>query len=284
MKKYLLPLIAATAILFASCNKSKTNDDTSAAFGQDVNFVTLMFSPYNMEPIRDDIGSVVNRLDVWLIEGDNVYDYHQLKTETASFGTFHLTLNRTKTYTLIAVGHKADGQAALSDGIISFPNDKVTHSLYYSTTFTPATTTTLNCQMQRIVGMFKFTITDDLPGEVDHMKFTISESGTRFNTATMEAVNKIERVAIPSSMNPNAAGDYVFNIYVMADDMESITNVDITVQALDETEGIIEQRDFSEVPIKDGWVTSYTGTFFVTEPMTINFTVGGWENFEDHPY
>ena len=198
MRKFPLLLITATAILFASCNKQKTNDDTSAAFGQDENLVTLVFSPYTMEPIRDGRGiEVVNRLDVWLIEGDNVYDFHQLKTETTSFGTFHITLNRTKTYELIAVGHKAEGEAALSDGIISFPNDKVTHSMFYTTTFTPANTTTLNCEMLRIVGNFRFTITDELPAEVDHMKFIISESGTRFDVVNQVATNKIERVSIP---------------------------------------------------------------------------------------
>ena len=82
----------------------------------------------------------------------------------------------------------------------------------------------------------------------------------------------------------NANGTTTFNIYIMADDMENITNVNISVQALDETEGIIEQRDFEQVPIQDGWITSYTGTFFVTEPMTINFTVGNWNEFDDHPY
>ena len=284
MKRFLLALIAATAILFASCNKKQTPTN-DIIVSPDENLITMVFSPYNMEPIRGDRGiEVVNRLDLLITEGDNVWDYHQVKNETNNFGTFYIALNRTKTYTIYAVGHKAEGAASLTDGIISWPDDKVTHAMFYTTTFTPANTTTLDCQMQRIVGMFKFTITDDLPGEVDHMQFNISESGTRFNTATMEAMNKIERVVIPSSMNPNAAGDYVFNIYIMSDDMENITDVDITVQAIDENEGIVEQRSFEEVPIKNGWVTSYTGEFFVSSQMTINFTVGNWNEFDDHPY
>ena len=85
-------------------------------------------------------------------------------------------------------------------------------------------------------------------------------------------------------MNPNAAGDYVFNIYIMADNMTQTKNLDITVRAIDENEGIIEERSFSDVPIKNGWVTHYTGTFFVTSELTINFTIGDWSNFDDHPY
>ena len=282
MKKLLLVLIALTAIWCASCKKTKEPDPTVLP---DMNLVTLRFTPYNITPIRGDRGiEVVNRLDLWITDGEEMCDYHQVKNEASGFGTFYIALNRTKTYTIYAVGHKAEGEATLTDGIIAFPNDKVTHAMFYTTTFTPTSAMMLDCQMQRIVGMFKFTITDDLPGEVDHMQFNISESGTRFNTATMEAMNKIERVVIPGSMNPNNAGDYVFNIYIMSDDMENITDVDITVQAIDENEGIVEQRSFEEVPIKNGWVTSYVGEFFVSSQVTINFSVGDWSSFDDHPY
>ena len=285
MKKYLLPLIALTAILFASCSKSKTNDVTPA-FGQDEDLVTFIFEPFNMEPIRGNNPiDVVNRLDLWITEGDNVYDFHQVRTETNSFGTFHIALNRTKTYTLYAVGHKADDEATLTDGIIAFPDDKVTHSMFYTTTFSPANTQSLECAMQRIVGMFKFTITDAIPNDVDHMRFDISESGTRFNVATFTSTNKVARIAIPSSMNPNQQTGYTtFNIFIMADEMDEIKELEISVQAVGANDAVIEQRSFSEVPIKNGWVTSYTGTFFVTTGMTINFTVGDWNLFDDYPY
>lgn len=282
MKKLILALIGLTIISCSSCKKSTTTEPSP--FGPETDLITLSFSPYNMEPIRDDISAVVNRLDVWIIDGEDVYDYHQEKNTATSFGTFHITLNRTKTYTLYAVGHKADGPATLEDGLISFPNNKVTHSMFYTTTFSPATTTVLECAMQRIVGMFKFTITDDLPDDIDHMQFTISESGTKFDVTNQTAANMIERVVTPTSMNPNTAGDYVFNIYIMADNMTQTKNLDITVRAIDENEGIIEERSFSDVPIKNGWVTHYTGTFFVTSELTINFTIGDWSNFDDHPY
>ena len=282
MKKLILALIGLTIIYCSSCKKSTTTEPSP--FGPDTDLITLSFSPYNMEPIRDDISAVVNRLDVWIIDGEDVYDYHQEKNTATSFGTFHITLNRTKTYTLYAVGHKADGPATLEDGLISFPNNKVTHSMFYTTTFSPATTTALECAMQRIVGMFKFTITDELHEDLDHIKFSLSETGLAFDVTTQTAANKAVREWIPSTMNPNANGDYVFNLFIIADNMTEIMNVDITVQAFDENDGIIEQREFTDVPIKNGWVTHYTGTFFVTSELTINFTIGDWSNFDDHPY
>ena len=133
--------------------------------------------------------------------------------------------------------------------------------------------------------MFKFTITDAIPNDVDHMRFDISESGTRFDVATFTSTNKVARIAIPSSMNPNQQTGYTtFNIFIMADEMDEIKELEISVQAVGANDAVIEQRSFSEVPIKNGWVTSYTGTFFVTTGMTINFTVGDWNLFDDYPY
>lgn len=271
------------ALLFASCNKKKTTNELTLS--PDESLVTLTFSPYSMEPIRDDIGTVVNRLDVWIVDGEDVYDYHQVKDQTTTFGTLYVALNRTKTYTLYAVGHKAAGEATLTDNIISFPDDKVTHSMFFTTTFTPASSTSLSCAMQRIVGMFKCVVTDAIPAAVDHMRFAISESGTRFNVVTQTATNKVERESIPSSMTPNQQTGYTtFNIFVMSDDMTSTIDVDITAQAIDEDGNVVEEHQFNDVPIKNGWSTTYTGTFFVTTGFTINFTIGDWSNFDDHPY
>ena len=88
MKKLILALIGLTIISCSSCKKSTTTEPSP--FGPETDMITLSFSPYNMEPIRDDISAVVNRLDVWIIDGEDVYDYHQEKNTATSFGTFHI--------------------------------------------------------------------------------------------------------------------------------------------------------------------------------------------------
>ena len=42
------------------------------------------------------------------------------------------TLDKRNTYTLYVTGHKADGEATISDGIISFPDDKVKDTFLYT--------------------------------------------------------------------------------------------------------------------------------------------------------
>ena len=272
MKKlYIMGLIALAAL--CACHKPEPQAGTTQ--------VTINFSPYTLEPIREvaTLSDNVNHLDVWIAQGDDTLQFHQTSADT-DFGTVSAMLDRTKTYTLHAVGHKVDGAATLAGGIIRFPGDAVKHPMYATATFTPATTTSLECTMQRICGMFKLIVQDAIPSTVDHFRFTISESGTRWNTATMEATNLIQREAVPSSMNPGSNGYVTFNIYVMADNLDDTKAVSITAAAEAQDNSVIKSRTFAAVPIKDGWVTTYQGEFFTDSWMIITFDCGGWESFD----
>ena len=271
MKKLYIIMLAAT--MLAACTKPEPQGTTKQ--------VTINFNPYQVEPIRATaaLSDNVNHLDVWICQGGDTLQFHQTSADT-DFGTVSAMLDRTKTYTLHAVGHKVDGAATLSNGIIRFPGDAVKHPMYVTTTFTPATTTNLECTMQRIVGMFKFIVQDAIPNTVDHFRFTISESGTRWNTATMAATNLVQREAIPSSMNPGSNGYVTFNIYVMADNLDDTKAVSITAAAEAQDNSVIKSRTFAAVPIKDGWVTTYQGEFFTDSWMIITFDCDGWESFE----
>ena len=159
--------------------------------------VTLTFSPYEVTAMgggdqdaaqtsgsqrastraarRAAVSEFADRIDIWLYEsGSEVYAAHQYKTDDG-FASVAVTLNKTKTYTLYAVAHKGTDVATLADGVVTFPGDKVTHSFFYSQTFTPATTTSLSCQMQRIVGMFRVETTDAVPSEVKKVIIGVSD-------------------------------------------------------------------------------------------------------------
>ena len=125
MKKCVF-FLAAMAAMCVSCSSESDEQKVS-----EPTEVTISFSPYEMTRAATSIASVVNHLNVWLVNGDDVIALQQT-TSDADFGTITATLDKTKTYTLYAVGHKADG-ATLSDGVISFTDDKVTHSMFYTT-------------------------------------------------------------------------------------------------------------------------------------------------------
>ena len=272
MKKLLF--LATICAAFCAC----ANDASEVMEDEETELVTLTFSPYEQTAMArttraaTSIASVVNHLDVWITDGTTTTDLHQTSTD-ADFGTISMTLDKTKTYTLYAVGHKADG-ATLSDGVISFTDDKVTHAMYYSTTFSPATTTSLSCLMQRIVADFRLEITDDIPAECKSLRFTISDVFDRWNVST-GGTHQLNRV---STINCNGTSA-IFNVYAIVTDAQ--TTHDILVEALDANGDVLQSRTFTSVPLRNGYKTNYKGTFFIDTPMSMNFVVDDWNEYDE---
>lgn len=237
--------------------------------------VRLTFTPYDVTPITrsaTSIAEVVTRLDVWIISGTDTVAAHQ-STSDVGFGSVSLTLDKTKIYTLYAVGHKATGPATLADGIITFPDDKVTHSMFYTTTFSPATTTSLSCLMTRIVADFRLEITDDIPTSAVKFRFTVSGVYDRWSVTT-GATHGIDRVSTINYGGTSA----IFNVYAITTDAQ--TTHDITVTALDENDQEVQTRTFVDVPLRNGYKTNYRGTFFIDTPMSMSFTVNDWNEYD----
>ena len=272
MRKLLF--LATFCAAFCAC----ANDASEVMEDEETELVTLTFSPYEQSAMArttraaTSIASVVNHLDVWITDGTTTTDLHQTSTD-AGFGTVSMTLDKTKTYTLYAMGHKADG-ATLTDGVISFTDDKVTHSMYYTTTFSPATTTSLSCLMQRIVADFRLEITDDIPTECKSLRFTISDVFDRWNVTT-GGTHSLNRVSTISYGGTSA----IFNVYAIVTDAQ--TTHDILVEALDANGDVLQSRTFASVPLRNGYKTNYKGTFFIDTPMSMTFTVDDWNEYDE---
>ena len=273
MKKCVIALLAA--MVLTACEKSSEECVANGSAVDNQAEVTLTFSPYEMGAMTraaTSVATVVTRLDVWLYEsGAEVTAVHQSSSDDG-FGSITVTLDKTKTYTLYAVAHKADG-AALTDGVISFTDDKVTHSMFYMTTFSPATTTSLSCLMTRIVADFRLEITDDIPAECKSFRFTVSGVYDRWNVST-GGTHSLDRTSVVAYNGTSA----IFNVYAITTDEQ--TTHDITVEALDADEAVIQTRTFADVPLRNGYKTNYRGTFFIDTPMSMSFTVNDWNEYE----
>lgn len=281
MKKSFLMLAAAMMVLTACEKNNVLNEGTVMNQTDEPTEVTLQFSPYDMTAITrgvTSIAGVVTKLDVWVYQGGSeVAAVHQASTDDG-FGSVSVTLDKTKTYTLYAMGHRCSGAATLSDGVVSFPDDKVTHAMFYSQTFTPATTTVLSCLMDRIVGVFCLTTTDAVPEEVTKMSFAMGTSPTRWNVAGY-GVNPIERTSTYSSITRKGDGTVSLSVYAIADADEPVDHT-ITVTAYDSNENVVQTRTFTDVPIRNGYRTTYAGAFFIDAPMSVSFTVDDWTDYE----
>lgn len=269
MKKTFFTL-AALALL-ASCS---SGNETEEPVNNQV-AVTIDFPQFSMgmEPFtRTAISEVSTHLDIWLSDGTTTTVYNQTNADEG-FGTLTLSLYRTKTYTMYAVAHKCDDVATMTDGIISFPDDKVKETFWYSTTFSPNTTTSLSPEMSRIVGCLRMEITDAIPATVKKMRFTIADVYDRWSVTDGPA-HQLDRVA---TITYNGTSS-IFNVYMIATDAE--TTHTVTVDALGDNDAVILSRSFNDVPIRQNHKTVMTGSFFTNPSMSVNFTAGEWDIYD----
>ena len=276
MKKILLA-IAAVAVL-VGCAKDVSNENEN----QNEKAVTIRFSPYEVSPMSkttSSVSTVCSRLDVYIIENGttDTLRFHQERTATADFGSITTVLQTNRTYKLVAVAHNSTDTCTLSGGIVSFAENKIKQTLYADTTFSPADGLSLNVVMQRIVGMFKMRVTDQIPADVTGFRFTVNQAGCKFNTATHESTDRGLRLHTINGTSTDANGVAIYNVYIMADNMTDVLYVDIEAEAINATNDG-EVRQFTGVPIRDGYLTTYTGTFFVSFDMGFTFLVGDWND------
>ena len=270
MKFYALAVVAIAALV--AC----TNDGAGEVTNNETAEVRMTFSPYEVEPMmRAAVADYATRLDVWIYDGDTeVQAVHQQSTDEG-FASMSVRLEKAKTYTVYACAHKAAGAATLSNGVVSWPDDKVTHSFFYSQTFSPATTTTLSCLMERIVGNFRMEIADKVPEGVARMTVDIGVSPTRWNVGGF-GENAVSRM---SSFTPAVGSSPILSVFIIADGDEAELH-DITVTAYDGEDAVVQQRVFTDVPIRAGYRSTYRGAFFTGADEVMTFTVNDWMDYE----
>ena len=279
MKK--LFFLSLLALVFVSCQKTETIEIES----EDA-LVTLKFSNFTMEPMTKavvDVSVVSSKLDVWIIEGENVLEFNQVSAD-ANFGTISASLNKTKTYTLYAIAHKSTAAAVLEDDKISFTDNKVLDTYFYSGTFSPRTSTDLECVMNRIVGLIKITVTDAIPANVAKMKFTLSGTNLAYNVAGY-GDNSGDKINIIENLSTASDGSATFNVYGIANNSTETQTVSVKAEALDSENNVIEEKTFTNVPFKCGYLTQYRGEFFVTTSVSSGFKMdNAWNNFDEMTY
>ena len=271
--------LMAAAAMMAACS----SDNGEEPVNNETETVTISFPQFQttIEPMtrtNTDVSTLVTHIDVWLTDGTTTTAVHQVSTDTG-FGTVSVELTRNKTYTMYAIAHKANGAATLTNNIIAFPEEKVTHSMFYTTQFNPSTINQMSCEMSRIVGMFRLETTDAIPDDVAKIQFIIPQTCTRWSVSGVGA-NKIDRTSEITVSSKNQDGTASFNIYIIGSDTEE--TYDITVKALDANNNVVTngERTFSGVTIRNNYKTIYSGAFFSPSTLTSSFVVSDWETFE----
>ena len=267
--------IKALAVVAMAMLTACTDDGAGEVANDETAEVRMTFSPYDVEPLtRAAVADYATRLDVWIYDGDTeVQAVHQQSTDKG-FASLSVQLEKSKTYTVYAVAHKAAGAATLNNGVVSWPDDKVTHSFFYSQSFSPATTTTLSCLMERIVGNFRLEVTDKVPEGVARMTIDMGVSPTRWNVEGY-GENAVSRV---SSFTPAGGSSPTLSVFMLAGNDEE--KRDMTVTAYDGEDAVVQQRVFEDVPIRAGYRSTYRGAFFTSGEVSMTLTTNDWMDYE----
>ena len=291
MKQYFLLAVAAT--MFAACSNEYTSY-TDVVENEKAK-VMISFAPDDGETMTRamvPVGDVVNRLDVWLFEGDAtaavgqtevVAGSHQTK-DNDGFGSLSVTLDKNRTYTLYAVGHKESTSTSISGGVVSFPETKKLQTLYYTRTFTPSETTTLSCMMKRAVGAFRIVFNDEVPEDVKKLSISTTQTPTQWSFPQLAGVTPSGNYTVEwTKWSKDKDGMLYFTVYVLGSDTE--THYDFVVTAYGEDSSVLKLRTFTSVPIRNNYMITYRGSFFLDTPFSSTFTVDDeWKTYDDVEY
>lgn len=291
MKKYFALAVAAT--MFAACSNEYTS--YTGVVENEKAKVMISFAPDDGETMTRamvPVGDVVNRLDVWLFEGDAmaavgqteaVAESHQTKDDDG-FGSLSVTLDKDRTYTLYAVGHKESSATSISGGVVSFPDTKKLQTLYYTRTFTPSETTTLACLMKRAVGAFRIVFNDEVPEDVKKLSISTTQTPTQWSFPQLAGVTPSGNYTVEwTKWSKDKDGMLYFTVYVLGSDTE--TQHDFVVTAYGEDSSVLKSRTFTSVPIRNNYMITYRGSFFLDTPFSSTFTVDDeWKTYDDVEY
>ena len=248
---------------------------------------TLRFTPYQMTTMKanSSVSTACTMLDVYIIDAaeSDTIALHQNSTSADNFGEMSVTLQTTKTYQLLAIAHNFASPVAINGTVFAMPDEKVKQAMVANVSFTPADSLSLTVVMQRIVGMFKCRIADEIPSTVNHFEFAFN-ANTQWNAASNTGLNASDRINTITGMNRGTDGYVTLNTYIIADNLADTKYLDITATAVDADGAAVETRQFSQVPIKAGFITTYTGNFFITFDMGFSFVVGEWQDLESQTF
>ena len=288
MRKILLFVFAACLVL-VGCKKEQPRPDNGNGSGIDEwDTVYIDFTPYQVTPMKSSaVSAVCSRLDIYIIdlaENDTLRIHQSRDVNGTGFGTASAVLKTNKTYRLLAVAHNSADTCTFSAGIVSFTEEKTKQSMVADTVFCPGDGLSLSVEMKRFVGMFKLRVADELPAEVTHFQFVVDSAYSKWNVPLAQGVSLERRTATITNLARGTDGYVTLNVYLIPDDLTATRTVSVTVTALDAQEAVVEQRVFEAVPIRAGYITKYTGTFFITFDMGFTFLAGDWNEFPDQEF
>ena len=294
-----IPAVACVtcALLFVSCEQPVT-DDTGVDTDEPevVDGMKVVFNVCNVETVpfgndgyeagtATDISKLCTRIELAVFDGDNRQTVVRQTVDDAAFG--HVTVELDEgTFTVVVIAHNGMGAATISSPEeIKFNDNKVTDTFYYCGDITVGDETSYDLTLKRAVAMFRLVVKDNVPEKVNRMKFYYTGGSSTFDAVSGCGCVNSRQTEIRDVPDEAHSSESVYEVYTFPHSDGRTLN--ITVSALDASDGVVDERVFADVPVERNQVTQYSGDFFGESPGTgrsFTFTIDGDWSQEDFVY
>ena len=275
-------LVLFSACMLAACEKTlleEDNEQGEVAGNLKVSVFQIGKTPFenlarekNTAVTRSAMNEVVTRLNfaVYAMDGTRLKQVNQT-SDKEGFGTCSFQLEE-GTYQLVVVGHSSNGNPTMTDvSCIKFTNAQGFSDtfFYYGMVTIEKEKVDKMVALNRAVAMCRFVVTDDIPKNVQKMRFYYTGGSGAFDAHTgLGCVNSKQDVKFNV-----ADGQKQFDLYTFLHDTEG--TIHMTVTALDANGSELTKREF-DVPMEQDYITWVSGAMFAganSSSTTIGVTI-----------
>ena len=239
-----------------------------------------------------DVGQVCSNLSICIYpcEGES-FDKIQINQtrDDPSFGTVSQNLT-VGVHKIVVVAHNGDKNPTMTNPeSIAFSSNtqmKTTDTFCWAGEVNVTQTTgTVSVNLTRATAMFRLKLTDlAIPEQVNELQFAYKGGSAAVNPFTLEGTTKSNQKEsfVVTDHSEKVFEVYTFPRYDEKNGVRSLSQLEITVTAIDIYGNAVKERVLSDVPVNKNRITECTGEFFaggVLEYTNIGF--GGLQVEQD---
>ena len=243
---------------------------------------------------RAAASDVLKTLDLALytINSDGTYSkYAEVQSSSSddNFGVISVPDVAYGTYKVVAMGNATSsygGHATLSDPLsITYEEEKVPMAYYAFQEVTVSSATgTVALELKPAVASFKMYMQGTIPENVSKLRFDVTQCSNSFDATTgLASAGKIKDYALSLDFTSSMVGkknmNARLNVFLPVEDYTTNSPVTIKATAFDSNGEEVVSYDYASVPLRIGYVTTYTGNFFQNDEQDYSITVdNNWGN------
>lgn len=263
----LLALILLLSL--SSCIKQFPENELVDGEKKSITFTVAAIDNFSANPLSSTrglvpINQVASKLSFILFDRDVKIQKVDQESSDPDFGT--LTMDVPKgNYSLVVIAHSGENNPSVSGPQkISFRNDSMSDTFCCFKTFTVDndSETSVDLTMSRAVALFRLVMKDKIPDSVKFLDMKSYGGSLSLNPMTMFGVtNSNQLISYEITSNDRKeSGESVFKLYSFPH--EEYDTLRVTVNAVDGNDNVLASRVFTKVPIRRGYITTYSGDFF----------------------